>query len=189
MFQFVKSGSPMPVVGDETRIMLVEWFLPAALGGERRWALDQDSDLDRDGVVYFADHPVESMEFPPSSSQISEEHGTMTLADPDRVWRDLVGDLYAGVRIKVSMILLSGGGYSDNSMHLFTGYGYGARPTEQRMLELDFANEIGRLDADVGRRMTPQEQRRKDEDDNSLDYVASAITFKWGLKEQSRRNN
>ena len=95
--------------------------------------------------------------------------------------------MFGGVLVNVRMLLISGGFYSDNSMHLFSGYGYGARPTEDRMLELNFANEIGRLDADIGRRMAEQEQRRRDENDNSLDYVASALTLKWGLKEQSRR--
>ena len=189
MFQFLRNGTPMPVYGDETRIFLIKWDLPAALGGPRLWATDQGANVTRGTETYVTrNHPIVSMEFPFSSSQLSEEHGRIWLSDPDYAWRDLLGDFYAGVRVTASVLLWAGGNYSDNTMHIFTGYGYGAIPMENRILQLDFYNELGRLDADQGRRMTAQEQRRRDASDNSLDFVAKSINIKWGLKEQSRVN-
>ena len=188
MFQFMRNGTPMPVYGGETRIFLINWELPDALGGPQLWVTDQGGNLIRGTDTYLSAHPIVAMEFPFSSSQLSEEHGRVWLADPEYEWRDLIGDLYAGVRLTAAVILWAGGNYSDNTMHIFTGYGYGAIPMEDRILQLDFFNELGRLDADQGRRMSPQEQKRRDQTDNSLDFVAKSVNIKWGFKEQSRIN-
>lgn len=186
MFQFMHEGSVMSLRGAKA-IGFVEYSLPQALGGIQRWSLDS-TQITFDGEVYNPGAPIISYDVPSQSAEIREDLSSMVLSDPDNSWSDLLENYYTGIPIHYRMLLLdANGNLSTNALTLDRGFGWSFDAQENRSLTLGFGNEFTNINNNIERIATNDEQRRRNEDDNSLQFIASAVDFKWGLREQSRR--
>ena len=186
MFRFLDDqGDPQPAAGPQRVHTLVEWQLPAALGGTRRWAItDRHSGIVYGGNTYARFTDVIDHNSPLVGPDISdEEEWSIVLADPDGAWATLLAEFHLGSFARKMAMREVGGSLSANVRVDAVGWLSTAIPFDDddgRRMELGWSNELWKRDRDTALRMTFDAERSLDENVNSLEFADHAGDLSWG---------
>ena len=192
MFRFMSApDTPQAVFGKQVMRPMLDWNLPAALGGPRRWSLS-DRDLVYGEDTYAPSNDIVAWELPlVGQIPTNAEEWSFIVADPRGEWERRLVSHYKGTLIRLWMARELDGIVSINRMHLATGWTRRVVPVEDdegRRMEVHAANELWSLDRDVALPMTPNAERDLDESADSLAYTERAATLEWGGRQGTRRD-
>ena len=193
MFQFKdENGAGMDGTAGEL-VVLLDWELPAALGGRRRWAF-YTRPITLDSVEYAAVGYTGGFTTPVAGAipTDSEEQWQFELADPDGTWATRLKVFAGGTKCVLMAKMIAGETESANAMTVATGWVQFVFPNEDaaangRFVRVALVSEFGVEERDATLPASHDAERAVDENANSLKYSARAATASWGGRQGTRR--
>ena len=194
MFELTaEDGSALDPKKVETIFILIELMFPASLGGQRNWVVGNTQGLRKDGtgVIFDVYNPVSAVDPPkPSANDADEQRFSITLADTNRTWKNLLKGKFAGTRVNV-MYKWKVGDKLSKPIYSMSGEGLGepshSTSGEDGYTTLVFFGGFARLGSWKKAVMSKDFIRGKDSTDNAGDLIESSQEIRAGSSERSRR--
>ena len=170
---------------------LLEWALPASLGGVRRWSLGDRAHAFGGqqyavygGVLAFSAPRIGAL---PSADETWE----FTLADSDGAWATLLRNFAVGTRADLLLLLVdeASGAASANALRAAVGWVLRAVPSEDaggRAVTVALGNEFG-VQRDASLPMTHDVERAESAASDSLAFAGRVAKLSWGGRQGTRR--
>lgn len=191
MFRFQDSNGDAMDATSAVLHPLLQWALPASLGGVRRWALGGRAHT-IGGQAYAPYGGVLAVSAPRLGALPSaDETWEFVLADSDGAWATLLRTFAGGTRADLRVLLEAGGAVSANAMRAAVGWVRSVAPADAedgRVVSVSLASEFGSERRDASLPMTWDAERAVSASSNSLEFAGRTTKIAWGGRQGTRRN-
>jgi len=190
VFRFIDSANA-PMTGGVLHPLL-EWTLPAALGGVRRWSASKRTFTL--GADEYAPYGFLGGIEPPQAASLptDNENWSFVLSDPEGEWQTRLKTFAGGSKAVLRAMLVDEATVSANAMTLAVGWVLSATPVESedegRIVSVLLSNEFGVEQRDASLPMTHDTERSVSAVANSLKQAGKTAALSWGGTQGTRRD-